>query len=57
MTGEIAADPESGVVRDELRVGVRSRRIAHHVVFYIYTEDEVRIRRVLHEAMDFGAHL
>lgn len=54
---KIGRDPESGRSRDEIRKNYRSKVIEHHVVFYTFNDDEVRIRRVLHESMDFGVHL
>ena len=55
--GKLVKDPESGDPRDALREGYWSKRLEHHVVFYTFTDDEVRIRRVLHEVMDEGRHL
>jgi toxin ParE1/3/4 len=53
----IAADPQSGQRRDEIREGYWSVRVEQHVVFYSYSDTEVRIRRALHGAMDPGRHL
>ena len=53
----IAKAPTKGAQRDEIRAGYWSVRIERHVVFYTITEREVRIRRVLHVAMDPDAHL
>lgn len=55
--GKLVEDPESGTRRDELREGYWSVRLKHHVVFYTFTDAEVRIRRALHEVMDVGRHL
>ena len=54
---ELAKDPERGTGRDALRPGYWSKKLEHHIVFYTFTDDEVRIRRVLHEVMDVGRHL
>lgn len=54
---ELVSSPELGMQRDALRPGYWSRRVEHHIVFYTFTDDEVRIRRVLHEVMDVGRHL
>lgn len=54
---ELTEHPERGASRDELRPGYRSKRIEHHVVFYTFTDDELLVRRVLHEAMDVGRHV
>ena len=56
-TGTLVDKPEAGKQRDELRQGYWSMRIEHHVVFYTFTDSEVRIRRVLHEVMDVKRHL
>ncbi|QDT57214.1 Toxin ParE [Caulifigura coniformis] len=53
----IAQHPEAGEPRDDLLPHYWSVRIEHHVVFYTFTDSEVRIRRVLHEMMDLGRHL
>jgi len=55
--GQLAKDPGRGDRRDALRAGYWSKRLERHVVFYTFTEEEVRIRRVLHEVMDLGRHL
>ncbi len=55
--GKLAEDPRGGDPRDGLRKGYWSKRLKHHVVFYTFTDAEVRIRRVLHEVMDVGRHL
>ncbi len=49
--------PECGDRRDALRSGYWSKRLEHHVVFYTFTDEVVRIRRVLHEVMDVRRHL
>lgn len=53
----LVSKPETGTQRDALRKGYWSKRIEHHVVFYTFTETELRIRRVLHEVMDPDLHL
>jgi toxin ParE1/3/4 len=53
----IARDPISGTDRRSLREGYWSKRVEHHVVFYTFSDQEVRIRRVLHEVMDVGRHV
>jgi toxin ParE1/3/4 len=55
--GRILHDPLTGRQRDALRRGFRSVRVERHVVFYTFTDEEVRIRRVLHEVMDPDRHL
>ena len=50
-------NPMLGRDRGELRPGYRSVHVEHHVVFYTVTDSEVRVRRVLHEAMDPDRHV
>jgi len=54
---QLASAPELGSSRASLRPGYWSKRVQHHVVFYTFTDNELRIRRVLHEAMDLERHL
>ena len=54
---KLVDEPEDGKQRDSLREGYWSQRIEHHVVFYTFTDSELRIRRVLHEVMDLDIHL
>ena len=53
----LADDPTRGRSRESLRPEYRSLTTGHHVIFFTHTENEVRIRRVLHEVMDFDSHL
>lgn len=55
--GRIGRDPVAGRSRDAIRAGYWSVSIEHHIVFYTFDATEVRVRRVLHESMDFEAHL
>ncbi|MEZ4425553.1 MAG: type II toxin-antitoxin system RelE/ParE family toxin [Gemmatimonadota bacterium] len=50
-------DPRRGKDRSELRAGYRSWRTGRHLIFYTFTDVELRIQRVLHEVMDAGRHL
>lgn len=54
---DLAKAPEGGKRRDALREGYWSKKLEHHIVFYTFTDEEVRIRRVLHEVMDVDRHL
>jgi toxin ParE1/3/4 len=54
---QLVENPGNGKPREELREGYWSRRLEHHVVFYTFTDAEVRVRRVLHEVMDVGRRL
>lgn len=49
--------PDHGEQRNWLRQGYWSLRVEHHIVFYTFTDKEVRIRRVLHEVMDVKRHI
>ena len=53
----LAEAPRNGYSRNELREGYWSKKLEHHIVFYTFTDVELRIRRVLHEVMDVGRHL
>lgn len=53
----VAEAPRQGRLRSELKPGYWSRRIEHHVVFYTFDGEELRVRRVLHEVMDLERHL
>jgi toxin ParE1/3/4 len=46
---------EIGVVRPEIRAGVRSFPVAPYVLFFRYTADEVEVVRVLHGRRDVEA--
>ena len=53
----ITKTPEKGDSRESIREGYWSVRVGHHVAFYTFTDAELRLRRVLHEAMDAGRHV
>jgi len=54
---KLVSAPEAGKRRDRLHEGYWSKRIEYHVVFYTFTDNELRICRVLHEVMDPDLHL
>ncbi len=54
---DLARSPEKGRPRESLRSGYWSRGILRHLAFYTFNRMEVRLRRVLHRAMDPGFHL
>ena len=54
---ELAADPERGKSREEIRAGYYSIRVGRHVVFYTFTDKMLGIQRVLHGQMDVERHL
>lgn len=49
---ELLVHPYLGRARDDLRPGMRSLHVAHHVVYYVVDERTVTIIRFLHERMD-----
>lgn len=49
--------PELGMMRPDLRPGLRSLPAGEHRVFYVVLDDRVSIVRVLHKAMDAARHL
>lgn len=53
----VAADPERGRIRDEVRAGYRSYSIGSHAVFYVSRASRVDVIRVLHQRMDPSRHL
>lgn len=52
----LAENPERGTCRDALRADYWSKRVEHHFAYDTFTTEEVRLRRVLHEAMEPGSH-
>ncbi|MHC5063901.1 MAG: type II toxin-antitoxin system RelE/ParE family toxin [Planctomycetota bacterium] len=54
---ELARRPESGLERERLRIGFWSKRVRQHVIFYTFSDQELRVHRVLHGAMDSDLHL
>lgn len=56
-TRELLVHPYLGRVRDDLRPGMRSLHVAHHVIYYAVDEHTVTIIRFLHERMDPARHL
>lgn len=53
----LAANPNLGVVRDDVAEGYRSARVGHHHIFYRTDRDDIVVVRVLHESMDVQRHL
>ncbi|PID81133.1 hypothetical protein CSB20_03875 [bacterium DOLZORAL124_64_63] len=45
-------DPTTGKQRNTLRKNYWSVNIGRHVVFYTFTDTEIRIQRVLHGSMN-----
>ena len=53
----LAANPNLGVMRDDVGEGYRSAPVGHHLVFYRTVGDDIVVVRVLHESMDVQRHL
>lgn len=49
--------PHSGVVRSDIRAGIRSKPHGSYVIFYSVLEKVIRIERILHGARDIGTIL
>ena len=47
--------PGASLRRDELHPGLRSVRYGRYAIFFVETEDEVRVVRVLHMSRDVEA--
>ncbi len=48
----VAANPKTGLSRDDIRKDYRSVKAGRHVLFYRETKDGIEIMRILHESMD-----
>ena len=53
----VVSFPEVGVARPDLRPGLRALGCQQHRIFYTVEADRIRIRRVLHSAMDATRHV
>jgi toxin ParE1/3/4 len=53
----LAANPEIGRQRDDVRSGYRRYDAGAHVVFYRVVRNDIEIVRVLHQNMDVERHL
>ena len=53
----IVENPELGFACDYICGGYRQLHINHHLVFYRVTASKIHIVRILHESMNYGAHL
>jgi len=49
--------PNSGAMRGDLRVGLRSRPHGSYVIFYSVLANAIRIERILHGARDIDGSL
>jgi toxin ParE1/3/4 len=53
----VAADPDRGRSRDEIRVGYRSYAVGSHAVFSTVRAGGVDVIRILHHRMDLSRRL
>jgi toxin ParE1/3/4 len=53
----ITENPELGFACDYIREGYRQFHINRHLVFYRVTATKIHIVRVLHDSMNYTAHL
>jgi toxin ParE1/3/4 len=54
---QIRTSPTIGRMRDDIRLGLRSRRIEHHIVYYVVKKKVIFVAAVLHERMEPKKHL
>ncbi|MHA7870560.1 MAG: type II toxin-antitoxin system RelE/ParE family toxin [Salipiger thiooxidans] len=50
--GQIAERPESFPLRDDVYQGMRAARHGRYLIFFLNSEEEVQVVRVLHGARD-----
>jgi toxin ParE1/3/4 len=48
----LASKPQLGKKRTDIRKGLRSFKLASHIIFYRVMEDRIRVVRVLHASRD-----
>jgi toxin ParE1/3/4 len=53
----ITENPELGFACDYIREGYRQFHINCHLVFYRVTATKIQVVRVLHDSMNYSAHL
>lgn len=53
----VAAGPEQGQDRGDIRPGYRSYEVRSHTVFYVVRDDSVDVIRTLHHRMDPSRNL
>ena len=53
----IAENPRIGRECPDIRAGYRKYPAGSHMMFYRVRRDSIEIVRILHQRMDFGAHL
>ena len=52
----LAKNSDLGIVRDELYDGLHVHPSGKHLIFYLRTEKDIDIVRILHESMDVYLH-
>jgi toxin ParE1/3/4 len=57
LADRLAREPRSGRSAEDVRPGLMKASVGRHMVFFRLRDDELRIVRVLHEAMDHAAHI
>lgn len=53
----LANFPQTGVKRDELKIGLRCQPVSHYLIFYFPLENGIDIVRVLHGSRDLESLL
>lgn len=56
MMSFLCDHPSLAKDRDEIKLGYKSYAIGSHIIFFVITEDTLRVIRVLHQRMDFIRH-
>jgi toxin ParE1/3/4 len=51
----LATQPMMGRFRDDLRPGLRSVVVEYYVVYFMVTDEEIQIRRIVHGSRDTRA--
>ena len=53
----IRKSPHSGRIRDELYLGMLSKKAEKHIIYYFAEENQIVIAGILHERMEPSLHL
>lgn len=53
---DLAKNPDTGKIRDDLYTGLRVYPSGKHLVFYLTVENGIDVVRILHERMDSTLH-
>jgi len=54
---QLREHPMMGSSRDDLRKNYRALTVNQHIVFYMVSDNEVQVIRVLHKSVDTPRHL